>query len=159
MDATPKAKLSMKFGVPDMNLRQNSGYAPAATSSKASTALTPPAQAPVNPAPPAAATPADPNAAASVRLPSAAMKGLKVPEEDGHTLTSPGSSKTPKSRDLRGRFIIEMEDGYETNIEERFTMDKTQILGLSLFGCGSKLTRRGYAGVGPFPGFHVVPVF
>ncbi|CAJ1433985.1 unnamed protein product [Effrenium voratum] len=126
-EASAKAKLSMKFGVPDMNLRQNSGYAPAATSSKASTALTPPAQAPVNPAPPAAVTPADPNAAASVRLPSAAMKGLKVPEEEGHTLTSPGSSKTPKSRDLRGRFIIEMEDGYETNIEERFTMDKTQI--------------------------------
>ncbi|OLQ04888.1 Calcium-dependent protein kinase 2 [Symbiodinium microadriaticum] len=118
--ATPASTVSMKFGVPAISFDP----------------VKAPAESTKLPQPPAVALP-QPQVAGYRPANAPASPVPASPSESSR------SGRTPKAhKDLRQKFILDMNDGYEQNIEERFDLDEKAKLGDGAFSVVTRATNR-----------------
>ncbi|CAE7276530.1 CPK2, partial [Symbiodinium sp. CCMP2456] len=117
--AAPASTVSMKFGVPAISFDP----------------VKAPAEPTKLPQPPAVALP-QPKVAGYRPANAPASPVPASPSESSR------SSRTPKAKDLRQKFILDMHDGYEQNIEERFDLDEKAKLGDGAFSVVTRATNR-----------------
>ncbi|CAE7584115.1 CPK2 [Symbiodinium sp. CCMP2592] len=121
--AAPASTVSMKFGVPAISFDP----------------VKAPAEPTKLPQPPAVALP-QPKVAGPAGYRLANAPASPVPASPSG---SSRSGRTPKAhKDLRQKFILDMHDGYEQNIEERFDLDPKAKLGDGAFSVVTRATNR-----------------